>query len=438
MNTATQENTVAKVLKSDADVRKLKAPANGQQDYATEFPGLQLRHFPSDLKCWFIRARIKDGKAVFVKLGEFPAVNLNAAQLACSTARDILRRGVNPNDEAKADAAAERAQNITFGTAAEEWIAERCGGKKPWRATTAEKVRFVLLGGRLKPWKDRLLGAIEDEDVKAALESLDKNSEQTFLAPIRGLFKWAVRKGYVEKSPVVGIFASIPDGDQAPLIGFEEGGKDEEPTLDFAEMVAFLQCLEALQASLPLSPWPSIYRLGLLTGARYSEVVGLPRAEVDLAKAVWTLPASRSKLRKECKRPLSAAAVELLRAVPGEGALFFPGKIQGHSLTKTGREPSTLSTMMKDRGFPAGFWYGRLRDTVASWLDFQTDATERAMAIIMNHKPPSNNVRRRNYVLISGMKQARALLERWATTVQHVKDGTAAKVVAGKFGVRAA
>jgi integrase len=416
------------VLRSDADVRRLKRPGKGQFDHKTEFPGLQLRHFASGLKVWFIQARRAGAGPVWVKLGEYPAMKLAQAQLACSEARDSLRRGVDPRDEQAAATAAHKAARMRFGDAAEAWIAEQCARKiNPWRATTAEKVRFVLLGGRLKPWRDRLLSSFDVEDVQGVIDELEANTKHTFLAPIRGLCKWAVRRGYIAKSPVEGVTAPHAEGDAAPLVVFEEEG---EP--DFAELKAIIECLGVLQESLPLSPWPTIYRLGLLTGARYSEVLALPRAEVDLDRAIWTLPAARSKMKAECQRPLSAAAVAVLRGVAGAGELYFPGKIKGRPLTKTGREPAILSAMLAAKGFKRGFWYGRLRDTVASWLEFQTDATERAMAVILNHRPPRDNTRRRHYTEISGRKQARVLLERWAAQLQRIEEGTGHNVVAFK------
>jgi integrase len=409
----------AAVLRTDADVRRLKKSTNRQRDYKTTFPGLQLRHHTSDRKVWFIQARIAGGAPLWRQLGEYPAMKFAAAQLACAQARDSLRRGVDPRDQEASASAAARARAMTFGKAAEEYIGEQVARKnKPWRATTAEKVRYVLLGGRLALWRDRPIKWIAKDDVQDVIDSLIENSQGTFLGPLRGMDKWALRKSYITESMIAGITAPEASGDAAPFIVFEEEG---EP--DFSELKAFLECLSVLQATLPLSPWPTIYRLGLLTGARYSEVVGLPRKEIALDSATWRLPAERSKVKSECDRPLSAPAVALLRSVPGKGELVFPGKIAGHALSKTGREPAILSAMLAERGYKTGFWYGRLRDTVASWLEFQPDATERAMAVILNHKPPRDNTRRRHYTKISAREQARILLERWAAQLQRIQEG---------------
>ena len=415
------------MLRSDPEVRRLKAPTKGFTDHKTSFPGLQLRHYSSGTKTWFIRARQRGAKGSppWIGLGEFPATKFEEAQLECAKARASLRRGVDPRAEEEAKRAEREADEMTFGKASEEWIAVGLKRKnKPWRKTTAEKVGYVLLGGRLKSWRDRPIADIKNEDIETMLDDLHQNTQQTFLAPIRGLFKWAVQRGCVEKSPVAEITAPMPEGNAAPLIVFEEEG---EP--DLSELKAFLACLDALQQAHPLSPWPNLYRLGLLTGARYSEVVGLPWAELDLDRATWALPARRSKVKLECERPLSAAAVELLRSIPRKGDFVFPGKLAGRTLTKTGREPALLKTMLASHGFKAGFWYGRLRDSVASWLEFQNDAPERVMAVILNHKPPRDNTRRKHYALISGRAQARVLLERWAGLVQRVQDGAADNII---------
>jgi integrase len=51
-------------------------------------------------------------------------------------------------------------------------------------------------------------------------------------------------------------------------------------------------------------------------------------SEFDLERAVWTIPASRTKMRKEHSVPLSRQAVAILREaqrISGAGLLVFPG-----------------------------------------------------------------------------------------------------------------
>jgi integrase len=74
-------------------------------------------------------------------------------------------------------------------------------------------------------------------------------------------------------------------------------------------------------------------RLMMLTGARRSEINGLPRSEIEdivdngSVYRCWRLPATRSKNKKEIVRPLSRAALDLIDNVPvigdGDGNLVF-------------------------------------------------------------------------------------------------------------------
>ena len=51
----------------------------------------------------------------------------------------------------------------------------------------------------------------------------------------------------------------------------------------------------------------------ILTAARTSEATGMRWEEIDLAAAVWTVPAARMKLKREHRVPLSPRALALLQ-----------------------------------------------------------------------------------------------------------------------------
>ena len=61
----------------------------------------------------------------------------------------------------------------------------------------------------------------------------------------------------------------------------------------------------------------------LLTGQRRGEVAGMRWDELDLEKALWSLPASRTKNRKTHEVPLSDAAVAVIREMPRRGPYIF-------------------------------------------------------------------------------------------------------------------
>jgi integrase len=72
-----------------------------------------------------------------------------------------------------------------------------------------------------------------------------------------------------------------------------------------------------------------IVRLLMLTGQRRQEVGGLKWSELDLDRALWSLPPERTKSGEAHTVPLSRQAVELLRGVerrPGRDHLFGDGR----------------------------------------------------------------------------------------------------------------
>src|SRR5262249_51015888 len=56
-----------------------------------------------------------------------------------------------------------------------------------------------------------------------------------------------------------------------------------------------------------------IVKLCLLTAQRVGEVSGLPKAELELAGRIWTIPGTRAKNGYEHVVPLSDFAVEIIR-----------------------------------------------------------------------------------------------------------------------------
>ena len=53
----------------------------------------------------------------------------------------------------------------------------------------------------------------------------------------------------------------------------------------------------------------------ILTAARTNEIIGTKWSEIDLEKAVWTIPSYRMKVGTEHRLPLSQRAVEILKSI---------------------------------------------------------------------------------------------------------------------------
>lgn len=128
----------------------------------------------------------------------------------------------------------------------------------------------------------------------------------------------------------------------------------------------------------------------ILTAARTGEVLGAKWSEIDLDKALWTVPANRMKAAREHRVPLSKRAVAILKTIQGAqvekwgkmGELVFAGP-------KPDKALSTMSMAMLLRRMdvreggkvitPHGF-RSSFRDWAAEMTGFPHQVCEMALA----------------------------------------------------------
>ncbi len=154
------------------------------------------------------------------------------------------------------------------------------------------------------------------------------------LANVRRLFAWAVERGIIEASPAASIAA--PGQEQS-----------RDRVLADDELRAFLKACDGMR-----EPFGPLLRLLLLTGQRREEVAAMPWSELDLASAIWRLPASRTKNKRASDVPLSEQSVMLLNGLMHRSPLVFPAQFSrnGHTsprpLSGFGRAKERLDKLM--------------------------------------------------------------------------------------------
>jgi integrase len=99
------------------------------------------------------------------------------------------------------------------------------------------------------------------------------------------------------------------------------------PALPYAELPTFMTELRGVAGVAART-----LEFTVLTAARTGEVIGARWSELDLVNAVWTVPAARMKAGKEHRVPLAQQSVALLRALPREGDMVFPGTKAGSAI----------------------------------------------------------------------------------------------------------
>ena len=175
--------------------------------------------------------------------------------------------------------------------------------------------------------------------------------------------------------------------------------------LAYEDIPSFVTALRSREAVAALA-----LEFTILTAARSGVVIGATWDEVDLAKAIWTVPADRMKAGKEHRVPLSPRAVEILQEVrplnklDQAGAPIFPG---GRGTKLSGMAMSMLLRRMKVDATVHGFRSG-FRDWSAESTGYPQEVCEMALAHVIGNKAEA--AYRRGDVL----EKRRRLMTDWA------------------------
>ena len=368
--------------------------------------GLHLLVKETGARSWVYRFMLK-GKSRDIGLGAAGQGGLSLAD--ARTARDALRlkvkAGIDPLEErqreateALAAAQAAAIAGITFNAVAEAYIAANEASwrndkhRQQWRNTLASYVYPVM--GELP------VAEIGTAHVLKILEPIWQGKPET-ASRIRGRIETvldaAKARGYREgENPARwrGHIAQI----LPPRSRLTRGHHKAMP---YEAIPAFMAKLREREAMAALA-----LEFVVLTATRTSEVLGATWAEVDLDKAIWTVPASRMKAGKEHRVPLSPRAVEILEATKPLGKTsLFPGDKGGKLSTMA---MSMLLRRMKldctVHGFRSGF-----RDWAAECTGYAHEVCEMALAHVIGNK--SEAAYRRGDLF----DKRRRLMADWAT-----------------------
>jgi integrase len=367
--------------------------------------GLWLKVSPTGARRWFVRV-VVDGKRREMSLGSYPLVTLAAARSKAVDAQRMAASGRDPIQHRHQQAQTE-AGMPTFTAAAARYIrAHRRGWKNPkharqWVATLKTYARPVIGG---KP-----VDQISTEDILLALQPIWQTKTETGkrvqgrienILDFATAHKWrsgdnpARWRGHLDK------LLARPTKVRTVR---------HHPAMPYTELPEFLVDLSEVDGIAA----PAL-RFLILTATRTSECLQAQWSEVDLEAAVWTIPATRMKARREHRVPLTEAAMIVLRALPrieGESWIFPGGR--------SGRPLSTMALLMcmrrlgygvnGERGgyVPHGF-RSSFRDWAGEVSSFPTNIAEAALAHVLGDKTEAAYARGDLFA------KRRKLMEEWS------------------------
>jgi integrase len=246
-----------------------------------------VRVSPSGRKSWFVMARVQ-GRQKRITIGTYPAVSLAEARAeARKHIRDAQLGLLSDRKELPAP---------TLGEAIPLFIRLYAKPKnRGWKES--ERLLGKFEGLFAKPLKQ-----IRRSDVVRILDEIVASGTpyraNRALAALKKLMSWALDRGMIEVNAIAGL--RPPHKERA-----------RDLVLSDDAIVSLLRAADAEGY-----PFGDAVKLLILTGQRRSEVAEMRWSEVDFDRALWTIPADRSKNGQSHEVPLSEAAARLLRLLP--------------------------------------------------------------------------------------------------------------------------
>lgn len=368
--------------------------------------GLHLLVKPSGARSWVYRFML-NSKSRDIGLGAAGrgALSLADARDEAAALRLKVKAGIDPLEErdreaaqALASAQAAKVAGKTFREVATAYIA---ANEESWRNPKHRQQWGNTLATYVYPFiGDVPVAEVDTPHVLSILEPIWKGKPET-ASRVRGRIETvldsAKARGYRQgENPARwrGHLAQI-------LPARTRLSRGHHKALAYEDVPAFVGALRARAAVAALA-----LEFAILTAARSGEVIGARWSEVDLAKAVWTIPAERMKAAKEHRVPLSPPAVAILESLePLGGHWLFPGaaggKLSGMAMAMLMRRMKVDATV---HGFRSGF-----RDWAAECTGYAHEVAEMALAHSIENKVE------RAYRRGDLFDKRRRLMDDWAT-----------------------
>ena len=356
--------------------------------------GLALTVSKTGARSWILRVTVGPRRRD-IGLGGFPDVPLADARVKAREYRARIEEGIDPAEQRRALKAAVAAV-VTFDEAARRFIAAKRSGWK--NAKHADQ-----WANTLKAYASPMIGRMNVDQIELChvvdtLTPIWESKTETATrvrSRIEAILGWATVRGYRKGDNPARWAGNLEHAMPEPK-------KDVEhfAALPWEEVPAFLKAL-AKQPGMAARA----VEFAVLTAARSGEIRGARWDEIDLAKKVWTVPASRMKSGVAHEVPLAARAMALLRALPRikDNELVFPaprgGVYSDMAMLQVMRRLEVAATV---HGFRSSF-----RNFAGDATDVARDVAEAALAHTVRDKTEAA------YLRSTFMVKRRTLMTQW-------------------------
>ena len=316
----------------------------------TDARAMYLLVLPSGGKYWRLDFTLH-GRRRTAALGVYPYVSLKEARIKREVFKAKVALGEDPIMESL---------GTTFGAIADEWVDRKV--KAEMSAKTVAKTQWLLT--YCKPIRGREIASLKAQDMLQLFRKLEAKGFLASALRMRStcsrVFRYAVATGRAERdicADLAGALTQPKVTHRAALLTPERAGE-------------FMRALSAYDGAPLLA---AMLRLGILTFVRPAELRLAAWEEIDLDMAIWRIPATRMKMKRDHIVPLSRqslAALDRLKEFYVPKGFLFPSprkdnqpyglSVQGRAIRELGFSGDDLtphgfrrmaSTMLNERGF---------------------------------------------------------------------------------------
>ncbi|MBC8952291.1 integrase arm-type DNA-binding domain-containing protein [Xenorhabdus sp. PB62.4] len=380
--------------------------------------GLYLLVKTTGSKYWRLKYRIA-GKEKLLAIGTFPLITLAEARRKRDEAKKLIAEGIDPNQDKKQKKLAAQGEiSNTFESITREWYE---GRKDRWSVGYREDMMDAFEKDVFPYIGHRPIAEIKPLELLDPLSIMEKRGVTDKLKKVRQrcgeVWTYAIITGRAEYNPA-------PDLASA----FIPHQREHYAHLSVDELPEFLRSIDKYMGSQIVR---TALRMLILTGVRPGELRKAEWSEIDLDKAVWTIPAAKMKMRRTHVVPLSEQVIDLLKQIQpisGSYQYVFPSRTDYRKHISD----MAINTMIRRMGYSGratGHGFRHTMSTILHDQDFNTAWVEKQLAHV------DKNSIRGTYNHAQYLDGRREMLQWYADYMDMLERGE--NVLLGQFGKRA-
>jgi integrase len=385
----------------------------------TDERGMFLLVQPNGSKLWRFRYRI-NGRQKVMALGAFPDVSLARARDLRDEARKLVKSDVpvDPVQDRRRKRTEARASELnTFESVAREWLDTF---SPSWSASTIETKKARLEQYLLPDLGRRPLMEIEAAELLTVLKKIEAKGTLETTRRVRQIFSQVARYGIATSRAKHDVSADLRGALTPPKVNNRAAIVKPE------EAAGLLRVLDGYNGTIIVR---CALRLAPLVFVRPGELRQAEWSEINWMESEWTIPKTKTKMRKALTVPLSRQALEILREiyrVTGHGRFVFPSGRGGDRPMSENAVLAALRRMGIPKDEMTGHGFRALARTILDEvLQVRVDWIEHQLGHqVMGPLGAA-------YARMEFLKERRVMMQQWADYLDQLKAGDPAALRVG-------